>query len=67
MEEKPMELITRKEAMIITKYCRSHWQRLVKQGKAPMPINQVGNNLLYDKEEVTLFAQAMGRLTKPDL
>ena len=56
-----MKLITRKEAMYITGYSRTHWQRLVNNGQAPKPISRVGRNWLYRELDVIWFAKHMGR------
>lgn len=56
-----MKLITRKEAMHITGYSKTHWQRLVNSGQAPKPEDRIGRNWLYEERAVIWFARHMGR------
>lgn len=48
--------ITTEQARKICGLSRSHWNRLRKAGKTPVPINKIGRNWIYAYDAVLLFA-----------
>jgi predicted DNA-binding transcriptional regulator AlpA len=51
-----MDMITRKEAMEISKYSRRQFQRLVNNGEVPAPVARIGRSWMYDRAAIESFA-----------
>ena len=51
-----MDMITRKEAMEISKYSRRQFQRLVNHGEVPTPVARIGRSWMYDRAAIEAFA-----------
>ena len=58
-----MDMITRKEAMEISKYSRRQFQRLVNNGEVPAPVARIGRSWMYDRTAIEAFTA----LKKPSL